>query len=281
VKVGVALRVRHDAMPEVARVAEDLGYESVWLPEHLVMPATTSGSPHPSGRITLDPTTPTLDVLLVLQWLAAATTTIRLGTYVYNLALRHPFVSARAVQTLDVLSGGRVELGVGAGWLREEWEAVGLDFDTRGERLDECLDVLRVLWTHELPDFTGRYHSFAAVHFEPKPVQRPVPVHVGGESVAALRRAAARGDGWIGMSHTPASAARQVTRLRVESERLGRPTVPLVTVGAAGRPSAGDLSELSAAGVDRVIVAPFTSTADAVDGLRSFAQQVLEPWAEG
>lgn len=280
-RFGVALRVRYEAMRDVTVAAEELGYESVWLPEHLVWPADLGGtSPYADGHPPVDPTIPTLDTLMVLLALGTATTRIRLGAYVYNLALRHPIVAARAVQTLDVLTAGRVELGVGAGWLPGEWAAVGLDFATRGRRLDECIDVVRALWTDELPEHHGEFVSFGPVHFEPKPVQGTVPVHVGGESAAALRRAARKGDGWIGMAHTPESAAGAVSRLRDECERAGRDPATLVVTVGGDAPDGGAVEAFAAAGVDRLIVAPWARTADAVTGLQRHADEVVRAYGE-
>lgn len=267
VRVGVALKVRYEAMREVAVAAEELGYESVWVPEHLVLPADLADSTHSSDHH-LRPDIPTLDVLVFLATLATATSTIRLGTWVYNLALRHPIVAARAVQTLDVVSGGRVSLGVGAGWVEGEYAAVGVDFGTRGARLDECIDALRVLWTEDTPSFAGDHVTYGAVKFEPKPPQGRIPILVGGESDAALRRAATRGDGWIGMDHTPASAAAQVAKLRELTDRRLE-----VTVGATPR-DAAELEAFAEAGVDRIIVAPFDRSADAIDGLRAYAERM-------
>lgn len=280
-KVGLAMRVRYDAMHEVTRAAEQSGYESVWLPEHLIWPADLGGtSPYADGHPPVDPGIPTLDTLMVLLSLAGATSTIRLGTYVYNLALRHPFVAARSVQTLDVLSGGRVELGVGAGWLPGEWAAVGLDFPSRGRRLDECIDVVRALWSEPAPAHEGEFFSFEAVRFEPKPTQGLVPVHVGGESPAALRRAARKGDGWIGMAHSPESAAEAVRRLHEECAAVGRDPERLTVSVGAGAPGREELRAYAAAGVDRLIASPWARTADAVAGLQRYADEVVRPWHE-
>ena len=128
--------------------------------------------------------------------LAAHTTTIRLGTWVYVLPLRHPFAAARSFATLDVLSGGRAEVGVGVGWLEGEFAAAGVDFASRGRRTDEALEVCRRLWSEPTVEHHGEFFSFPPVAFEPKPIQRPWPrLHVGGESPAALRRAARFGGG--------------------------------------------------------------------------------------
>lgn len=276
-RFGIALGTMHPGMFAEATVAADeLGFESVWLPEHLVLPVQMAGSPfagaeHPP----IAPSTPVFDSIAYLTYLAAKTERVRLGTHVYNVALRHPFVAARAVQTADVLSGGRIELGVGAGWLREEWEAAGLDFASRGARLDEALEICLSLWTEERVSFDGRFFSFPEVMFEPKPVQRPhPPVVIGGETVAALRRAA-RHDGWIGLSHTPESVGDPVAtlrRLRVDAGLADQPFS--VTVG--GRVSdQSDVEAYAAAGVDRLIVSPWTRTGEVLSGLHAFAARFL------
>jgi probable F420-dependent oxidoreductase len=167
---------------EAATAADELGFESVWLPEHLVFPVDMAGSPfagaeHPP----VPPSTPVFEPFAYLSFLAGRTRRVRLGTHVYNLALRHPFVAARAVQTADILSSGRIEVGVGAGWLRQEWDAAGLDFDSRGARLDEALQVCLRLWTEDTVEHRGRFFTFEAVKFEPKPDQKPhPPLIIGG-----------------------------------------------------------------------------------------------------
>jgi len=139
VKFGIALGALNSHFHvDATEEAERLGYESVWLPEHLVLPVRMSRSPHPGDEHPpVPPTTPVFDAFAYLGFLAGRTRHVRLGTHVYNLGLRHPFIAARAVQTLDLLSGGRVEFGIGASWLEEEWRAIGLDFASRGRRVDE------------------------------------------------------------------------------------------------------------------------------------------------
>jgi probable F420-dependent oxidoreductase len=264
-RFGVSLLRVHPALwREVALAAEDLGYESVWMSDHLVLPAALDGAAYPDA-------TPVFDVMVHLAALAAVTTRLRLGTFVFQLALRPPFVAARGVATLDVVSGGRVELGVGAGWSRAEWQACGVPFEGRGRRLDEALEVCRRLWTEEVVEHHGEFYDFPPVMFEPKPVQRPhPPVHVGGESPAALRRAV-RAGAWIGMHHTPASAAAAAVRVRAAAQNAGAPP-PQLTVAAEPGPVT-DLDEWRTAGVDRLIVAPWMRSRDAVEGLRRFAAQ--------
>ncbi|MFV3113637.1 LLM class flavin-dependent oxidoreductase [Gordonia amicalis] len=188
-------------------------------------------------------------------------------------------MAARAVATLDVVSGGRVELGVGAGWSEAEWDLVGVDFARRGELLDETLDVLDGLWTQKSFAYQGAHHEFPSVGFEPKPVQQPrPPLHIGGESAPALRRAAARGGGWIGMHHTPASVAAPLARLRAAERDSGR-SRPLQTTVAAHQ-GAVDAEGWSASGIDRVIVAPWSRSGEALDGLRRFAREHIRPRSE-
>jgi len=189
--------------------------------------------------------------------------------------LRPPFVSARSVQTLDVVSGGRVELGVGAGWLRGEWEAAGLDFASRGRRLDEALEVCSRLWNDDVVAHRGEFFEFDAVMIEPKPVQRPhPPILIGGESPAALRRAA-RHDGWIGLDHTPDSAAPVVDSLAELRDAAGRSAAAFTHTLGARVQSEVDVERLAAAGVDRVIVAPWARTREVPDVLERFARRLI------
>ncbi len=276
VRFGIALGRMHPSMfLDAVTAADELGFESVWFPEHLVLPVDMTGSPfagaeHPP----VPPSTPVFDVFAYLSFLAGRTRRVRLGTHVYNLGLRHPFTAARAVQTADVVSQGRVELGVGAGWLRGEWDVAGLDFDTRGPRLDEALEVCKRLWTEEQVAHHGRFFDFDAVMFEPKPLQRPhPPVLIGGESPAALRRAA-RHDGWIGLNHTPDTAGSHAARLLELRAKAGGSGPFTVTVGATVADDA-DIDAFTSAGVDRLIVAPWARTRDVPDALAGFASRFL------
>jgi probable F420-dependent oxidoreductase len=280
-KVGIPLfLLRPTQLVPIARLAEDLGFESVWVPEHLVFPtAFESRYPYTADGVPpVQPATPLLDPLLILAQVAGATSRIRLGTNIYILPLRHPLVVARLVTTLDVLSGGRVSLGVGAGWLAEEFDAVGIDFRERGARTREAIRALRTLWLADEPVHRGRHFSFGPVKFEPKPVQKPYPpILLGGESEAALKRAAALGDGWYGVGHDPGSAAAQVARLRALLADAGRSGEPFeVTVsGGGGRLDADALRRYADAGVDRIVALPWTRAREAEDKLRRLADAVL------
>jgi probable F420-dependent oxidoreductase len=278
-KFGIALSQLHPGFHlEATLEAERLGFESAWLAEHLVFPVDMSGSPHPGADAPpVPPSTPVYDAFAYLCFLAGRTSTIRLGTNVYLLGLRHPFAAARAVTTLDVLSGGRAEVGIGAGWLRSEWTAAGLDPRTRGRRLDEALAVCKRLWSEEVVEHHGEFYEFEPVMFEPKPIQEPWPkIHVGGESHAALWRAAAHGDGWFGLAHTPESAHVQVAELKRLRAEAGRGE-EAVEVTLSGTPaSAEEVRRFAEAGVDRLVVSPWQRSRECIEGIRRFAEVVLD-----
>lgn len=269
------MRVRYDMQAEVAQAAEELGYDSLWFPEHLVWSADYDGrSPYADGHPPVDPTIPTYDALMWMVTVARATSTIRLGTYVFNLALRHPFVSARAAQTLDIVSGGRFDFGVGAGWNKYEYDAAGVDFASRGRRLEECISVCRKLWTGT-PEIAhdGEFFSFDHVVFEPKPPQGRIPFHIGGVTPVALRRAGRVGDGWLGMEDSPGNVVERVSAIRAAAEEAGRdPNEITLTVGGPAA-TADDVSAYAAAGVSRIIVSPWRKSSEAIDGLERFADQ--------
>ncbi|MEZ5206019.1 MAG: TIGR03619 family F420-dependent LLM class oxidoreductase [Acidimicrobiales bacterium] len=216
------------AWHEAGLAADALGFESVWLPEHLVFPLEMRGQLVPGEEhAPVPPSMPIYEPTAYLAWLAAQTTRIRLGTFVYLLGIRHPFVGARAFATLDVLSGGRAEVGVGAGWLVTEWEAVGLDPSTRGRRLDEAIAVCRRLWTEDVVEHHGEFFDFAPVMFEPKPIQAPhPPIVVGGES----RRRCAGPPSWATAGSAwrtpPSRSCRSWPCCASSRRRPGAPTGP-------------------------------------------------------
>jgi probable F420-dependent oxidoreductase len=280
-KIGIPMfLLPGHAMARIAARAEALGFESVWVPEHLVFP-TEIRSRYPYAADGVPPVrvdTPHLDPLILLTHIAAATRTIRLGTNIYLLPLRHPLLTARLAVSVDVLSGGRLTLGVGVGWLREEFEAVGVDFESRGARTRECVRALKTLWTEAAPEHHGRFFDFGPVRFEPKPVQRPhLPIVFGGETEAALKRAAALGDGWYGVGHTPETARRQVDALAVLRAAAGRADSPFeITVSpGTGRPTRDDVARFADAGVDRLVVLPWRNHREAEPALEQLAAAVL------
>ncbi|MEC8977168.1 MAG: LLM class F420-dependent oxidoreductase, partial [Actinomycetota bacterium] len=184
--------VEPDAAVELAQAAEAAGCESIWTVEHVVVPAGyTSQYPYakdgrmPGGREDFD----IPDPLIWLSYVAAATENIRLGTGVMILPQRNPLVTAKAVATLDRLSKGRMILGIGSGWLEEEFDALGVPFERRGDRTDEYLQAMRTAWSDERASFNGDFINFNEVYSRPQPVDRHVPIIVGGHSKRAARRA--------------------------------------------------------------------------------------------
>lgn len=282
IKIGVPLfMLRPEQMTAVAQRAEALGFESVWVAEHLVFPAQIrSRYPYAADGVPpINPATPLLDPLLVLMQVAARTERIRLGTNVYILPLRHPLAVARMAMTLDLLAQGRFIFGIGVGWLEEEFEAAGVDFATRAGRTREYVRAIRVLWTEPEPSFAGRYVSFGPLKFEPKPAQKPhPPIVFGGESAAALRRAAALGDGWYGVGHTPLTAGEQVARLRALLTEAERPDAPFeITVShGASELTVDDVARYAEAGVHRVVSLPWRRGREAEEGLQRLAERVLQ-----
>ncbi len=200
-----------------ATTAEDLGYSTVWVADHVVFPSKIAGG------YAFNPEDPFLDPLTVLAALAYKTSTIKLGTAVLILPYRHPLAVAKALATIDVLSGGRTVVGVGAGWLEQEFTALGTSIKERGARTDETMDIFKAVWTQETPQFSGKHFQFADIKFIPKPVQKPhPPILVGGMSTGALRRVARRGDGWIAMGKGPDDVKQPLEILRELTTKEGR-----------------------------------------------------------
>lgn len=256
-------------MSEFARHAEACGFESIVVVEHaIVASGYTSRYPYDaSGRMGLADDCPIPDPLDLLAFLAGRTSRIGLATGVLVLPNHHPVVLAKRAATVDVLSGGRLRLCVGAGWMREEIEACGADFATRGRRMDESIDVLRTLWVESGPDgasFRGEFFAFDRALSYPKPV-RPngVPIHIGGHTPAAARRAGRRGDGLEPLGVTGDELRTLVRIMRAEAERHGRDPdqlqVSLRHSAAAITPER--VERLAALGAGRVVLA-VTPTAD-------------------
>jgi probable F420-dependent oxidoreductase len=214
---------------DVAQAAEDVGLYSLWVGDHLLFPSevdyTRSRYPMtPSGRLAIDTQSTMLEALTVLAALAGATRRLKLGTSVLVLPYRHPLLTAKVVATLDVLSKGRVILGAGVGWLREEFEALGAaSFERRGALTDEYLRIFRHVWSEPEVDFAGRWYQFAGFGFQPRPVQARLPIWIGGASDAALRRVARLGDGWHPSHIPPPVYAEQLERLRGHLSAANRP----------------------------------------------------------
>lgn len=263
----------------LARRADELGYESIWLGEHVVLPGQTdSRHPYAPELGPPLPETPLLDPLIVLGYIAAQTKQIKLGTGIYLLALRHPIMAARLAATTDVISGGRMLLGTGVGWLREEFEAQDVPWEHRGARMDECIEVMRRLWTEDRIAHQGRFYQFDEVGFAPKPVNGTVPILIGGETPPALRRTARLADGWFGVTHTPESAAARIAELLTMRES-GRPLE--ITVSSEAIPTLDEVRRFRDVGVHRLnfvgrlLSGGGRTVEDMLGGLERFADEVL------
>ncbi|HEX4220247.1 MAG TPA: LLM class F420-dependent oxidoreductase [Acidimicrobiales bacterium] len=275
------LSPRHYA--SVARAAEDNGFESVWMPEHLVIPAEMPATyPYTeSGFPPITPETPLYDPWVVLGSVASATETIRLATNVFILPLRHPIATARSVVTLDRLSGGRVTLGAGVGWLEGEFDIVGQSFADRGRRMDEIMGLLRELWTGETVEHHGEFYDVGPLTFSPKALQKPsIPIEIGGASAAALRRAGQLGDGWIeiGCKDLDELAAKMDV-IREHRRQSGRQDLPFEFTAGVGT----DLDTIRRAqelGVTRIVAGAMAvngrvSVDDVRDFTARFADEVI------
>jgi probable F420-dependent oxidoreductase len=266
-----------DAIRSLAQQAEALGFESVWVADHIVVPRqVTSSYPYAaSGTSPFNPDSPFYEPLSVLNFLAGCTQRIRLGTHVLIVPYRHPVFTAKILATLDVLSGGRLILGAGVGWMEEEFKSLALDsFRERGAVTNEYLRLFKELWTKDQPNFQGKYFQVSGIGFQPKPVQKPhPPIWTGGHTEPALKRAAALADGWMPIGLRPPSLLRpeefgeKVDRLRTLIRQAGRAegavtiafTAPIAFIRTPGKSRpvltgspeeiAGDLRQYSGLGV--------------------------------
>ena len=215
----------------IARAAEELGYDSVWSGDHVVYPVE-SRSPYPyhaGGAYSPEPLV-AYDALIALAVVAGCTERVELGTGVLVLPQRNPLLTAKQLASLDSLSNGRVILGAGAGWLAEEFAALdAAPFAERGAVLEEWVAILRACWGERQPAFEGRFYRFDPIHFDPRPA-RPIPILIGGNSPAALRRAGRIGDGWFGTGLTLAEARDAIATVRDAAEAAGRDPAAL-TIG--------------------------------------------------
>jgi probable F420-dependent oxidoreductase len=207
-----------------ARRAEELGFESLWCGDHIVLPtAGTNQYPYTAdGSFPRSSDIGFLETMTVLAYVAAVTERIRLGSTVIILPYRNPIVQAKMFASLDVLSGGRAICGVGVGWLQKEFDTLGVPYAERGAMSDEYLQVFRLLWTADAPVFHGTFVHFDGIQFQPKPLQNPLPIWVGGHSKRAIRRAILYGESWHPTRQTPEFVFEHLPYLRQEAERAGR-----------------------------------------------------------
>ncbi len=238
---------------ELAQAADEAGFESLWTVEHTVVPAGyVSAYPYAESGKMADgnDAIPLPDPLIWMAYVAAATKRIKLATGILILPQHNPVVVAKQVATLDYMTGGRILLGVGVGWLKEEFEVLGVPFEDRGKRTDEYMLALRELWGSNSPTFNGEFVKFKSTYCQPQPVNGGVPIIVGGHSKAAARRAGRFGDGFFPARGAP----RELFDIaRAEAKAAGRDPEKLeLTVSMPDRLE--DMPELIKLGVSRVLV---------------------------
>ena len=251
-----------DEIVALARTCEEVGFDGVTVSDHLFFPADTrsrypyaeDGDPGFVGEQEWP------EPWALISAMAQVTERLRFATGVYILPLRHPLEVAKSIATAAVLSGGRVALGVGLGWLREEFEVLERDFSTRGRRTDEMIEILRKLWSGERVEHTGEFFRFASLHQSPAP-PAPVPVWIGGASPAALRRAGRLGDGWIGSGNDVSEVKAILDTLEAHRREAGREGRPFETIVPVTNPPEPDvIRRLEDAGATATVSYPFTYT---------------------
>jgi probable F420-dependent oxidoreductase len=248
---------------DLAKIAEELGFDGVMISDHLLYfeqmqlryPYSEDGRPPFFTGATVWP-----ECWSLIAGLAAVTERLRFVTNVYIVPLRHPIELAKSISSVATFCPGRAILGAGAGWMREEFDAVGVDFATRGKRFDECIAVMRKLWTGDLVEHHGEFFDFPQVQMCPMPSE-PVPIYIGGSTPAALRRSARLGDGWLGPGQSVEDAVETMKRidaLRVEAGRASEPFDAVVPLN--GPPARDDVERLRDAGGGGAVSLPFAFT---------------------
>lgn len=248
-----------ELLTHLATTAERCGVESMWTVEHVVIPVGYKSTyPYdPSGKIPAPDAMPIPDPLVALGYAAAVTRTLRLATGILILPQRHPIYVAKEVATLDVLSHGRAILGIGVGWLQEEFDALGIPFDERAARTAEAVRAIRSLWKPEPEPFQGRFFKWGKLESNPKPVQQPgVPIVVGGHTERAARRAARYGDGFFPGVAEDDKLVRLLDVMRDECKKLGRDPATIEVTSGRAVPDVAGVQRLRDLGVSRFMVPP-------------------------
>ena len=270
-----------DQLIEAAKLCEEVGFDGVMISDHLLhferlqsrYPYSADGKPPSFSAETVWP-----ECWSIIAAIAAVTKRIRFVTNVFILPLRNPIEVAKATSSVASFCDGRVILGAGAGWMKDEFDILGVDFHTRGKRFDECIEVLRQLWTGKMVEHHGRFFDFPRVQMCPVP-SAPVPIYIGGMSAAALRRAARLGDGWLGAGQTPEQALetmRRLNQLRAEAGRAGTPFDAIIPLTVP--PDVDTLKRLRDAGVGGTVSYPFGFTIGPTSTLQQ-KQAYLEGYA--
>lgn len=270
-----------DSSLELCRRAEALGFDSLWGGEHVIVPALID-SPYPytpDGEMPGEEDTMIPDPLIWLAYVAAAAPTLRLGTCILILPQRNPIVLAKELATLDHLSGGRVELGIGVGWMREEFNVLGVPWERRGARTDEYVAAMKALWAGTKAEFHGEFVDFPAVTCSPRPLQASIPIMVGGDTPAAMRRAARYGDGYFPGTTDPEQLRARIVDMR--SAAVAEKRDPdSIEINAIFGPQIADpvagVEQFEKFGVDRAMIpAFFFAGPGGLDRLEVFAEKAI------
>jgi probable F420-dependent oxidoreductase len=284
-KFGLAfassIAIDHKASMEICRRAETAGFESLWGGEHVILPSKIESSyPYTAdGKIPAMPDTPIPDPLIWLAFAAAAAPSMRLGTCILIVPQRNPLILAKELATLDQLSGGKVELGLGVGWLEEEFQALGVPWARRGARNDEYIEAMRTLWSGPEVEFHGEFVDFPKVTCSPRPVQPTIPILVGGDSDVAIRRAARLADGYFPGEGDVDRLASLISRVRQAAEDHGRDPdeieINAMFSNFMGDPAAG-VEKFTELGVGRIMVPAFFFAGDGgLDRMDEFAGRAI------
>lgn len=248
-----------EQLPEIAKFAEEVGFYGVMGGDHAVYPEQVAAD-YPYSDDGLPPMSPDWeypDQWVIFAAMAAVTKTIKFTTGVYVLPVRNPHEVARATATLGILSNNRFILGVGAGWMKEEFDIYGIPFARRGKRLDESIDVIRKLWTGEMVEHHGEFYDFPRVILSPIPSEPP-PIYVGGDNLLALKRAASLGNGWIGAGNTAEQIPGIMKKLTELRKEAGRDQLPFETmIGVKEQLSADLFKKLRDTGMTSSVSYPF------------------------
>ncbi len=283
-KVGLAfgssVAIDGPSAIELCRRAEAVGFESVWGGEHVIMPSEfDSKYPYTAdGKIPAEPDTPIPDPLIWLAYVAAAAPTLQLGTCILIVPQRNPLVLAKELATLDQLSGGRVELGLGVGWLKEECDALGIEWARRGARNDEYVAAMRELWRGPHAEYHGEFVDFPKVTSSPRPVKGDIPILVGGDSDAAIRRAVKIADGFFPGEGDAEQLGTLLARLRQAAETAGRDPDSIevnAIFGAQMADPVAGVEQMKELGVGRIMVpAFFFAGPGGIDRMAEFGEKV-------
>ena len=254
-----------DQLVDIGRTLEELGFAGITFSDHLFLPEELRSTyPYaPDGKPYWGPEVPWPDPWVAAAAIASCTQRLRFATQIFVLPMRNPFAVAKSVATLAVMSGDRVILGAGAGWMKEEFDQMGVDFATRGARFDEVIAVLRKLWAGGMVEHHGSHFSFDRLEMSPAPA-RPIPIYVGGHSSRALDRAARLGDGWLGGTYDLAEILESLAVLERLRKQHGRENEPFGAMAAMHpAPDLATCRRLEDAGLTMLVVAPWLSAQSA------------------